>query len=94
MRSKNASLVDREFHSLSSEHYVPSNMPTDIAKELMAGTTYNENIVIHDAGAGDHHIDNSRAWINIDIEADQQHKVLNKDIGHNLASRNRQTSET
>ena len=81
MQTKNVS-VDREFHSLSSEHYVPSNMPADIARELMAGTNYNENIVIHDAA--DHHIDNSRAWINLDIEKDEQHPVLNKDIGHNL----------
>ena len=49
----------------------------------MAGTNYNENIVIHDAA--DHH-DNSRAWINLDIEADEQ---LNKDIGHNMEENER-----
>ena len=59
--------------------------------ELMAGTNYNENIVIHDAA--DHHIDNSRAWSNLDVEKDKQHAVLNKDIGHNLGSRNRQTRD-
>ena len=55
MKSKNASQEDREFHSLSSEHYVPSNLPADIARELMSVTNYNENIVIHDAAG--HHVD-------------------------------------